>query len=113
MSEKVTLGGKEFPISPLRVKHLKQITSMLAGDVPTGVYESIERFFPFMVASIQVEDPTFNSEKLEDATLDEINKAWTAIIDCSGIKIVTKTGETKPAKDPTFGETSLAGSPVQ
>jgi hypothetical protein len=96
MSNKITIAGKEYVISPLRMKHLRQITEMLKQDAPTAVYESLSRFFPYIAASIQEKQPEFKQESIDDGTLDEINTAWIAVIDYSGIKIVPKV-ETKPA----------------
>jgi hypothetical protein len=94
--DKVTIAGKEYSIAPLKLKHLKLITEMLKTEAPTAVYESLSRFFPFIAASIQEKNPEFKAEMIDEGTLDEINSAWTRIIDYSGIKIVPKVGEPKP-----------------
>jgi hypothetical protein len=104
MSEdKVTIAGKEYFIAPLKLKYLKLITEMLKEPAPTAIYESLSRFFPFIAASIQEKQPDFKVETIDEGTLDEINTAWAKIIDHSGIKIVPKLGETKPAATDSIG----------
>lgn len=96
----VTIGGKDYEISPLRLKHLKQITTLLSKDAPTDVYASLERFYPFITFSIQQKDPSFTVEMIDEGTLAEINNVVNAVIDYSGIKVVAK-GEQKPTASST------------
>jgi hypothetical protein len=109
---KVTIAGKEYEISPLKMKHIRAITEMVKANAPSGVYDSLSRFFPYITASIKEKNPDFTQEMIEDGTLDEINTVVTTVIDYSGIKITAKSGEAKPVQD-SIGDTSTENLPPQ
>jgi hypothetical protein len=109
-ANKVTIRGKEYEVSPLLCKDLKAIDKILVerkGRPEVGGYAVIEIWSPFIVNSIKEKHANFELANLEEATLDEFNKAWAAVVAVSGISIVTK-GESKPAE--SIGQASTAVS---
>lgn len=107
---KVKINNVEYEISPLRMKHLKRITTLLSSTAPSGIYADLERWFPFILDSIKEKNASFNEEILQEATMDEINLAWAAIVNISGIVIRTKVGETKPTTTTVPASTGPASS---
>jgi hypothetical protein len=108
VKDRVVIAGQEYTISPLRLKHLREISELVAKPAPTAAYQNLARFFPYIVASIKEKAPEFSESLLDEATLDEVSNAWTMILEFSGIKIVSKQGETKPAVDPSLGKSMAA-----
>lgn len=105
---KITIGGNLYEVSPLRCKHLKQLSTITGqGDVIRGTYADLERFAPYITFSLQQKQPEFTQDMLEDATLQEFLDAWNAVISCSGIKFVT-SGEKEPER--LSGESSTQES---
>lgn len=102
----VTFSGKQYPVNPLRLKHLKKITQILADPAPTAVYQNLSRWFPFVCDAVGVTE-----DQLEEATMQEVSDAWEVILDASGIKIVNKPGEQKPTAAST-GDSSTDASPL-
>lgn len=99
MSEaKVTINKKEYILSPLKMKYLKQISTILSAGVATtgGVYSSFERWMPFIVASISENAPEFTNEMMDEMTVQEYTDTWTKLLQISGIQVTNK-GEAKPA----------------
>lgn len=101
MSEaKVTINGTEYQLSPLRCKHLREISKMLSdglANVPTkGVYAEIEKWTPYIGDSIRVKSTSFDDVLLGELTLQEFTDTWNALVGISGIKVVSK-GEGNPA----------------
>lgn len=97
-SNKVTINGKSYELSPLRCKHLKRISELVAQAIPddkAGVYGVIEKWMPFILDSIKVNTPDFPESELQEMTLVEFNLAWASLVSISGIEVTTK-GESKP-----------------
>ena len=95
----VVIDGKAYRIAPLKCKHLKEISKMLSStstSVTTNVYDTIERWSPYIFYSISKVNPEFTAEMLGEASLEELLNAWTIVIASSGIKVVP-TGEKAPA----------------
>lgn len=111
---KVEFNGKSFEISQLRAKHLRRISAILeerAKTPPKGLFSEMEQFFPFIAESIQVHNPDFKVEELDEMTLGEFNDIWTKIIQFSGVQLVGK-GEQTPTSERLNGPESTQGSPA-
>lgn len=110
----VTINGKQYELSPLKMKALKEISRILTGTsmetLKKGVYDSLERWSPFIVDSIKVKSPDFKVEELEEATLQEFMDAWQKLGEISGIKLVNK-GETKPTAGSTGSSSTDVSAP--
>lgn len=92
----VTIDGKEYTISPLRLKYLREISEMVSKPVTASAYASIERFFKYITLSIQEKHPEFKSETIDECTADQAIAIWTDVLNLSGIRIISKPGEIKP-----------------
>jgi len=108
---KVTISGKEYRVSPLRCKHLKEISKIISStqfSPQAGTYQDLERWMPFILASLKVNHPDFTTEDLEEMTLQEFTSIWSKVVEISGITVVSK-GETPPAEE-SIGSPSTGGS---
>lgn len=117
-TDKVLINGKEYKISKLRCKHLRQLSEVLAvakeekakGEAP-GLYASLERWMPFIIDSIKVNHPEFGQAEVDDMTMDEVLYVWNAITAYSSVTFTS--GETKPAEQTTNNRESVEPSQVQ
>lgn len=107
----ITIAEKEYIVSPLRCKHLKEITKLLADSskrVTTNTYADIDRWMPFMLDSLRFKNPDIDENILGEMTLQEFQDGWGEIVRISGIKVVNKGGEAQsvpsPAKESTTKE---------
>jgi hypothetical protein len=105
---KVRVNGKEYVISPLKCKHLRKISEILSQttEAPQGAYGEIAKWLPFILASVQVEQPNVTIEELEEMTLQDFTDIWLAITEISGYKMV-KRGEMTPRE--SDGTSSTGG----
>ena len=109
MSTKVTINGKEYEAAPLKVKHLRKITEMLAERDDSGkqnFFNTLSRWIPFITESIQALNKDFTAEMVDEASVDELLTAWNTIVAASGIKFTS--GETKPTE--STGDASMDAS---
>lgn len=107
----VTINGTEYTLSPLRCKHLREISEQLqngALNAPKGVYSEIARWMPYITTSIKIKSPDIPNDLVDELTLQEFTDTWEKILQLSGIKVVPK-GEQAPATT-TGGDGSLPGS---
>jgi len=89
----VVINGTTYILSPLRCKYLRQISEVLASGTlaPTkGIYTEIEKFMPYIAASIKEKVPTFDQALLDELTLQEFMDTWTQVVAISGIRVVPK-----------------------
>lgn len=109
----VKINGKEYTLAPLRMKHLKQITKILAAPRTTSLTERFEIWYPFIEFSIKEGGASdFNKEELDELTMQELIDTWTKVQGISGINIVAKAGEKAPTVPAPIGPTSTVGSAV-
>lgn len=109
MSEKITINGKEYILSPLRLKHLRRINETLK-EAPSGsIAVLLDRYSPYVTASIQEHNPDFKKEQLEELTFAEFLGAWQSTLTASGIIVQKKEGEAVPSMTST-GEASTVAS---
>jgi hypothetical protein len=91
---KLTINGTDYELSPLRCKHLKEISAILKNGItaPTkDVYSEIEKWMPYIADSIKVKTPTFDASLLDEMTLQEFTDTWNAIVALSGIKVISNS----------------------
>lgn len=104
----VTINGKEYLLSPLRMKYLKQLANVLSTQRSTNMVDVFTFWNKFIVASIQDGgSPDFNEAELDELTPNELMDTWNKVKELSGITIGPK-GERTPSA-PT-GDTSTAAS---
>lgn len=100
MRKTVTIDRRVYVLSPLRCKHMRQISDILSeqAHLSNSMFDELERWTPFILASIRIEHPAILPELLDEMTLDEFNNTWNAIISISGIKVV-KSAEKNQSTD--------------
>lgn len=110
MEDKVTINGTEYAISPLRCKHLREISKLVKDESikKSTDFTAVEKWMPFIFDAIRSKNPEFTQAILDEATLQEFNDAWKKIVEISGVQMV-KVGETKPA---SIGDSSTGESPL-
>jgi len=108
--QKVTIEGKEYILSPLRCKHLRQISAILREQPTGGLFSAIERWMPFVSDSIKIKTPDFDPALIEEMTLQEFNDVWKKIIEISGIALSPK-GEQKPMESTGEQSTDVSQLP--
>lgn len=91
----ITINGTTFELSSLKCKHLRQISEILqSGSLAPakGVFAEVEKWMPFIAESIKVKTPDFNTQLLDELTLQEFTDTWNNIVAISGIKVVPGAG---------------------
>lgn len=98
VDRQVTIDGKEYTVSPLRCKHLRQISKILKNKEAQSIqdFSSVERWMPFVLDSLKTLHSEFTQDQLDEMTLQEFNDTWEKIVAISGVQLTGK-GETKPA----------------
>lgn len=113
MSTVVKIGTKEYELSPLRLKQLKKIASVLESGTlspTTGGYGEIDKWLPFILDSVKVSSPNVTIEELEEMSLQEFLDTWNTLIAMSGIKMVSQ-GEKTPMVSTGASSTPDSASP--
>jgi hypothetical protein len=105
----VTIAGKQYVLAPLKLKHLKQITRILA--TPNGdLVARLQAWNPFIEYSIKEGgSPGFDVNILDELTMQELYEVWAKVQLAGGIKVGPK-GETRPVAESQTGDLSTAGS---
>jgi hypothetical protein len=96
MPEKININGKEYTLSPLRLKHLRRINDTLKEPPSGSIAVLLDRYSPYITASIQGNDPDFKKELLEELTFEEFLNTWQLTLRASGIIVQKKEGEIQP-----------------
>lgn len=113
MDTKVTINSKEYEISPLRCKHLRQVSAILKeqkeNPISTLGFSSIDTWMPFIYDSLRIKNLDFKREELDEMTLTEFSTTWDKIVKLSGVTIISG-GEVKPVS--STGDGSTAESPA-
>lgn len=94
----VKINGKDYNLAPLRMKHLKQITSYLTSPKP-NLMDRLEVWYPFIEFSVKEGGtPNFSTDELDELTMEQLLEVWTAVQQVTGITVGPKAGETKPVE---------------
>src|SRR3954468_13819504 len=107
IDNKVNIDGKEYEVSKLRCKHLRQL-SLLVKEPPGKGFEIIDRYMPYLFESLKIKNPSITMEVLDELELQEFSDAWKKVVALSGVQLLQ--GEGKPME--SNGEESTGGSPV-
>jgi hypothetical protein len=120
MAEKIKILDKEYVLSPLRLKYLRRINDTLKETPTASMAVLLDRYSPYIAASIETLNPGFQTELLEELTFEEFLGAWQTTLKVSGIVIQKKEGELQPSTTVSTGAAStvdsvspLAGTTVQ
>ena len=98
MNVQITIGGKPYQASPLRLKHLRSISEILASGIPApkSGYEDIARWLPFVYDCVKVNHAEFTMVDLDEMSAQEFHEAWKTIVDNSSVKLTS--GEAMPTQ---------------
>lgn len=110
MDNKVTFAGREFELSPLRLKHLRRISKQIeeTGASPrTPTFSDLDKWLPYIGDSISVIHQDFDRNLLDEMTIEEFGTVWQKILAVSGFKVVPK-GEAQPTGALTTKESTGA-----
>jgi len=109
MTIDVIIGGVQYKASPLKLKHLRQISEMLTKGItpPKTVFEDISPWMPYVFECIQANHPEFDIKLLEELTAQDFFDMWIAIANNSGVKL---SGEQMPIQQ--TGQQSTVTSAV-
>lgn len=113
VSNKIIIAGKDYEISKLRLKHLRKLSEVLlevkrqkeAGE-QGQLYDRVNSWGEFIIASIQIKHPEFGQEQIDEMTMDEVLAGWNQVLAFSSVQLV---GETKTAPEQT-GDSSTQAS---
>lgn len=105
--DQVVINGTTYTLSSLRIKHLKEISKMIASPGSGGLIDKLSSWSKFMDFSIRQNQPNFDAALLDELTLTEMLDLWTKVQNLSGIQVTPK-GETQP--EAVTGPTSTDGS---
>jgi len=108
---KITIAGKEYQASPLRLKQLRQISQILSNpQAPKTGWQDVERWLPFVLDCLKVYNPDITNEVLDEMTIQEFTDGWKAIAEGSSVQL--NKGETKPTDQTLTGNLSTLDSQV-
>ena len=98
MNVSVTIAGKQYQAAPLRLKHLRTISEILASGIPApkSGYEDIARWMPFVYDCVKVNHTELTMVDLDEMSAQEFHEAWQAIVTNSSVKLTP--GEAMPQK---------------
>lgn len=87
MSETVTLGGRDYPVAPLRFKDLKRILPLFLS-LGIDSEERIDAQGEIIAAAIRTVDPAFTRAAFDELTptVRELQAAVTRIAALSGLE---------------------------
>jgi len=102
MSDTISLGGRDYPIAPLKFKDLKRILPLFL-QLGIDSEAKIEAQGDIIAAAIKTADPTFARPAFDELspTIRELQEAVTKIAHLSGL-------EPRAGGDPALGEARAA-----
>jgi len=114
MDEKITLGGRDYPVAALKFKDLKRILPLFLqlgvdSEAKIGAQGDI------IAAAITTADPTFCRASFEELspTIRELQLAVTKVARLSGLEPRTPSvGDTAPGESPAASQSTGATSTV-
>ena len=109
----ITLGGKSYPIAPLKIGQMKQAGpcfTRVGMDTPDGMAAQTTIIYCAMKAADPSVTPEF-VDNIQGATFNEIGAAVGAIAKLMGLETRTPPkGEAAPAEAPASEPDSAAGT---
>ena len=99
MSDRITLGGRQFEIRPLKLGQLRHVLDALDGMVGKSGGGLIEAAARIVAAGLMPAHPDLAADAVLEleATVDELNAAVAAILRVAGLKPTDDVaGETSP-----------------
>ncbi len=108
MTDTISLGGRAYPVAPLKFKDLKRILPLFL-QLGIDSEAKIEAQGDIIAAAIKTADPTFTRPVFDELspTIRELQEAVTKIAPLSGLESRASAGG-----DPAPGEAGAANLPT-
>jgi len=109
MTDTITLGGRDYPVAPLKFRDLKRILPLfLALGIDSEA--KLEAQGDIIAAAIATADPNFTRTAFDDLspTIPELQNAISTVAVLSGLERRSPLPGEAPAASPSAGATSTA-----
>lgn len=109
MTSTIKLGGRDYPIAPLKFRDLKRVLPLFLR-LGIDSEAKVDAQGDIVTAAIASADPGFTRAAFDELTPDveELRAAVTAVARLSGLKPGTPQSGEAAAASPSTGETSTA-----
>jgi hypothetical protein len=109
MSETITLGGRDYPLAPLKFRDLKRILPLFL-ELGIDSEAKLEAQGDIIAAAIMTADPNFTRAAFDDLspTISELQNAVSTVAVLSGLERRSPLPGEAPAASPLAGATSTA-----
>lgn len=92
MYKQITINNQLYKISPLKCKHLREITEVLLLKEPNNnLLSLIEHWGSFIYESLKVKHPEVTRDFVENLTLEQVKELQNSVLEISGIKFVSNS----------------------
>ena len=107
MSESITLGGRDYPIAPLKFRDLKRVLPLFL-TLGIDSEDKVDAQGDIIAAAIAAADASFSRAAFDDLspTVPELQSAVSRIATLSGLKPKAVDAGEAPAASPSSGATS-------
>jgi hypothetical protein len=109
MAEIITLGGRDYPVAPLKFRDLKRILPLFLG-LGIDTEAKLEAQGDIIAAAIATADPNFTRAAFDDLspTIPELRNAISTVAILSGLERRSPLSGEAQAASPSPGATSTA-----
>ena len=109
MAETITLGGRDYPVAPLKFRDLKRILPLFL-DLGIDSEAKLEAQGDIIAAAIATADPNFTRAAFDDLspTIPELQSAVSTVAVLSGLERRSPLSGEAQAASPSAGATSTA-----
>ena len=109
MTETIKLGGRDYPIAPLKFRDLKRVLPLFL-ELGIDTEAKLDAQGEIVTAAIRTADPNFTRTAFDDLspTLAELHDAISAVAAISGLQRRAASLGEAPAASPSDGATSTA-----
>ena len=107
MTDTITLGGRDYPVAPLKFRDLKRILPLFL-ELGIDSEAKLEAQGDIVAAALATADPNFTRAAFDDLspTVPELQKAVSAVAILSGLERRSPASGEAPAASPSAGATS-------
>ena len=109
MADSITLGGRDYPVAPLKFRDLKRILPLFL-ELGIDSEAKLEAQGDIIAAAIATADPNFTRAAFDDLspTIAELQNAVSTVAVLSGLERRSPPSGEAPAASPSTGATSTA-----
>ena len=107
MTDTITLGGRDYPVAPLKFRDLKRILPLFL-ELGIDSEAKLEAQGDIVAAAIATADPNFTRAAFDDLspTVTELQRAVSTVAILSGLERRSPASGEAPAASPSAGATS-------